>query len=119
MPESDNQRPRNMVNIFSSYDLSAEEYHILSYGLDHHISTKINDNEIKTEFEAFFYQLNKQLKHLSSNEMDELKSKLRRSCENYYKLKNENKMDKVIMKLSRNKEIRIVKQDKGRCCYSG
>ena len=28
-PESDNQRPRNMVHNFSSYDLSAEEYNIL------------------------------------------------------------------------------------------
>ena len=75
-------RPRNIVHNFSSYDLTAEEYHILSFGLDHHVPARLNENEIKTEFETFFYGLNKQLKHLTSDERDELKTKLRRSCEN-------------------------------------
>ena len=109
-PERYNQRPRNIVHNFSSYNLSTEEHHILSYGLDHHIPSRMNNNEIKTEFEAFFYQLKKQLRHLSSDEIDELKSKLRRSCENYYNLKTENKLDNIIMKLSRNKDIRILEE---------
>ena len=107
-------RPRNIVHNFSSYDLTAEEQHILSYGLDHHIPTRLNENEVKTEFETFFYGLNKQLKHLSSDERDELKTKLRRSCENYYKVKTDDKFQNVIKKLAKEKNIRILKQDKGR-----
>ena len=70
-------RPRNIVHNFSSYELTAEEYHILTYGLDHHISTKLDETEVKAEFEAFFYGLNKQLGHLSSLERDEFKTKIR------------------------------------------
>ena len=89
-------RPQNIVHNVSTYELTAEEHHILTYGLDHHIltygldhhiPTKLNENEIKTEFEAFYYGLNKQLNHLPAVEKDELKSKLCRSCENYYKIK--------------------------------
>ena len=74
----------------------------------------MNENEIKTEFETFFYGLNKKLKHLTSDERDELKTKLRRSCENYYKVKNNSKVQETIDKLAKEKNIRILKQDKGR-----
>ena len=107
-------RPTNIVHNFSSYDLTAEEYHILSFVLDHHIPTQIQENTVKTEFEAFFYHLNKQLQHLTADERDELKYKLRRSCENYYNTKNTNKVHGVIAKLSKNRNIVILKQDKGR-----
>ena len=63
-PETTRKRPHNVVHNFSSYELSVEEHHLLTYGLDHHIPVRMNENEIKTEFEAFFYGLNKQLKHL-------------------------------------------------------
>ena len=65
----------------------------------------INENDIKTKFEAFFYHVNKQLQHLTSDERDELKSKMRRSCENYYKVKNKKKVEEIIDK--------VLKQDKG------
>jgi hypothetical protein len=52
---------------------------------------------------------------LTSDEKDELKSKLRRSCENYYHCEqNERKINDVIKKISGNKNVRILKQDKGR-----
>ena len=70
-----------------------------------HIATKLSESEIKTEFEAFFYGLNKQLGHLSTTERDELKTKIRRTCENYYKIKNNNKVEETINKLSKNKNI--------------
>ena len=98
-------RPKNVVHNFSTYELTAEEHHILSYGLDHHIRERLNENEIKTEFESFFYGLKKQLGHLTSDEHDELKTKLRRSCENYYNIKNKDKVDETINKLSKNKNI--------------
>ena len=54
--ESGQQRkvPRNIVHNFSSYTLTPEETHILTYGLDHHIEAKLDSNGIKTEFEAMF-----------------------------------------------------------------
>ena len=112
--EGKRKRPRNIVHNFSSYELSAEEHHLLSYGLDHHIPHKLNENEVKTEFETFFFSIRKHMRHLTSDEKDELKSKLRRSCENYYKVKSDDKVQKVIDKLAKEKNIRILKQDKGR-----
>ena len=114
-PAPPKQRPRNVVHNFSSYELTAEEYHLLTYGLDHHIPGKLSENEVKTEFETFFFALNKHLGHLSSEEKDEMKSKLRRSCENFYKSsRKESKLDGIIKNISKNKNIRILKQDKGR-----
>ena len=107
-------KPKNIVHNFSSYVLSVEEEHVLSFGLDHHIPTKLKGNVIKTEFEAFFYHLDKQLKHLPTEEKDELKTKLRRTCENYYNTKNPNNNIKTIKKLAQNNNIVILKQDKGR-----
>ena len=57
---TNSERPPNIVHNFSSHKLTAEEEYILSFGLDHHIPTKLNGNNIKTEFEAFYYHLNKQ-----------------------------------------------------------
>ena len=52
---------------------------------------------------------------MNSDEKDELKSRLRRTCENYYKSsKSNNEVDEIIKKISRNKNIKILKQDKGR-----
>ena len=42
---------KNTVHIFSSYQLTAEEYTALSCRLDHHIPCKFNSNRIHTEFE--------------------------------------------------------------------
>ena len=108
------QRPTNIVHNFSSYELTAEETHILSFGLDHQIPTKMNENAVKTEFEAFYYHLNKQLRHLTAEERDRLKTKIRSSCENYYQIKHSTKVDEVIARLTKNKNVVVLKQDKGR-----
>ena len=76
-------RIRNTVSNYSSYTLTAEEEHILSFGLDHHIETKINANVVKTEFETMYHHLDKHFKDLSAHEKDTMKSKIRRTCENY------------------------------------
>ena len=54
------QRPSNIIHNYSSYNLSPEEKYVLSFGLDHHISSKSNSNTIKTEFENFYYQTHKE-----------------------------------------------------------
>ena len=112
--QANTYRPSNIVHNFSSYELTAEEHQILSFGLDHHIPTQIQENAVKTEFEAFFYHLNKNLKHLNADEKDKLKTKMRRTCENYYNVKNKEKVDEVIRRLMKNRDVAIVKQDKGR-----
>ena len=52
--ESKNCYNKNTVQNFSSYKLSTDEYTALSYGLDHHIPTRLNINRIHTEFEKFY-----------------------------------------------------------------
>ena len=78
---------KNVINNFSSYTLTSEEEYALSFSLDQHIPTKNNTNNIKTEFESFFYHIQKHTKNLDQELQDELKTKIRRTCENYSKLK--------------------------------
>ena len=104
----------NIIHNFSSYTLKAEEKYALSFGLDHHIPNKLNSNMIKTEFEAFFYNVKRHLSDLPIDEVDTLKSKLRRTCENYTSNHSSAKENKVIENLIKNKNIVVIKQDKGR-----
>ena len=96
--ESRQQRkvPRNIVHNFSSYTLTPEETHILTYGLDHHIEAKMDSNDIKTEFEAMFYQLVKQFKDLPTSENNTMKSKIRGTCENYTNLPSKSNYEDTI-----------------------
>ena len=55
-----------------------------------------------------------QRKHLSQQEQDQPKSKIRRTCENYSRIKKPYKYKKTIENLSNNKNIIILKQDKSR-----
>ena len=86
----------------------------MSFGLDHHIPSKSNSNTIKTEFENFYYQTQKHLNHLSNTEKDNIKSKLRRTCENYSQISTKNIYYRTIYNLSKRKNIVVLKQDKGR-----
>ena len=52
--ESKTHYNRNTVHNFSSYQLSTDEYTALSYELDHHIPTRLNNNRIHTKFEQFY-----------------------------------------------------------------
>ena len=73
----------NIIDNFSSYTLSEEEKRPLSFSLDENIPTKLNENKIQTEFESLYWQLLQHPKHLSQQEQDQLKRKIRRTCENY------------------------------------
>ena len=74
---------KNIIHNFSSYKLTPEEEQALSFSLDDHIPVKQNDIKIKTEFESFFCNILKYANHLDQRKQDELKSKTRRTCENY------------------------------------
>ena len=51
---------------------------------------------------------------MSQQEQDDFKSKIRRNCENYARIKRRYKYKKIIENLSNNKSIIILKQDKVR-----
>ena len=105
---------KNIINNFSSYTLTSEEEYALSFSLDQHIPTKNNTNNIKPKFESFFYHIQKHTKNLDQELQDELTTKIRRTCENYWKLKVPYKHQKIMDELSRNTDIIILRQDKGR-----
>ena len=68
---------KNTLHNFSSYQLSNDELTALSYGLDHHIPSKINRNRIYTEFEQFYQSVLKDKSHVPDEDLSHLKTKLR------------------------------------------
>ena len=104
----------NITHNFSSYDLTPQKEYALSFSLDQYIPTKVDENKIKREFESFFYQVQKHTSNLDQQIQDELKSKIRRTCENYSKEKVPYKFQYVIDNLSKNKNIIIMREGKGR-----
>ena len=73
----------------------------------------MNESKIQTEFESFYYSI--QLTgRLRQNDQDQLKSKILRTCKNYYRIKIPYQYEEIITKISNNKDIIILKQDKGR-----
>ena len=85
---------------------------LLSFSLDENIPNKLNENKIQT-VESFYGQLLQHAKHLSQQEQNQLKSKVRRTCENYTQIKTPYKYKKIIENLSNNKNIIVLKQNKG------
>ena len=106
--------PTHTIHNFLSYVMSNEEYTALSFGLNHHIPAKSKDVPIEVEFEQFYQGLLRNLTHIPDNELTSLKTKLRSTCEKYSKINVPYKYKKVIDNLSKNKNIVILKQDKGR-----
>ena len=106
------KNPIRTVPNFSSYSLTAEETHILSSAFDHHIESKMDANKIKTEF--IYQHLEKQCTNLTSHEKDALKSKIQRTCENYINIPSKSQFEEIIKKLTKNKNIVILRQDKGK-----
>ena len=104
----------NIIHNFSRYHLTPQEEYALSFSLDQHVPTKVNENKLKTEFESFFYHIQKYNSNLDKQIQDELKTKIKRTCENYSKVKVPYKFQHVIDNLSKNESIIIMRQDKGR-----
>ena len=77
-------------------------------------SNKIKNVAIEVEFEQFYQGLLRNLTHIQGNELTSLKTKLRSTCEKYSKIHVPYKYKKVINNLSKNENIVILKQDKGR-----
>ena len=65
----------NIIHNFSLNKLTPEEEHVLSFSLM--IIYKRKKNDIKTEFESFYYQILKNTDQLNQRRQDELKSKIK------------------------------------------
>ena len=104
---------KHTVHNFSSHVLSNEEHTAHSFGLDQHIPTKSKDVAIEVKFEQFYQGLLRNLTDIPDNELTLLKTKLRSTYEKNSKINVPYKY-KVIDKLSKNKNIAILKQGKGR-----
>ena len=105
---------KNTVHNFSSYQLSNHELTALSCGLDHHIPSKVNGKRIYTEFEQFYQSLVKDIPLVPHEDLSHLKTKLRNTSDKYSQIYIPYKYKKIIEQLSNNRNICIMRQDKGR-----
>ena len=94
--------------------MSQAEINALSFGLDQHIPTNINRNSIQTEFESFYQELVNDMPNISENKLQQVKTKLRNTCERYCNIKVPYKQKQIIKTLSQREDITIMKADKGR-----
>ena len=86
----------------------------MAYGLEQHIPSQINKNNVQTEFECLYQDILRSAPSISEDEKSTLKTKLRNTCEKYGRLKTPYKHEQTIRNLMNNNEILIMKQDKGR-----
>ena len=98
----------------SSYQLSSKEEEALSFGLDEHIPIVCNRNKLFTEIEMFYQHVLKDISHLNNDVIPRLKTKLRHTWDKYSQIKVPYKYRNVVNNLRRNKQLVILKQDKGR-----
>ena len=104
----------NIVHNFSTYELSAEERKALAYGLDHYIPEKIDKRRLEVEFENLYQNILWNSNNIGEEEKLNLKTKVLSCFRNYGKIKTPYKHQEIMKKLSSNKEICLLKQDKGR-----
>ena len=105
---------KHSVSNMLSYELSNEEYIALPFGLHLHIPSKTDANLIYPEFETCYQSIIHKLTNLPETDISHLKAKLRSACEKYNTIKIPYKEKEVINKLSKNPQITILRQDKGR-----
>ena len=105
---------RQIIHNFSSYVLSRDEEIALSYGLDQDIPSNLNKTDIEAEFERLYQGLLKDISNIPEKNLSTLKRKLRSTCEKYTQIKVPYKYQQTVKKLSKNQNVVIMKQDKGR-----
>ena len=102
------------INNFSSYVLSEEEKVALCHGLEQHIPSKLNENNLKTEFECLYQDVLRCIPTLSEEEKCTVKTKLRNTCEKYANIRTPFPQRRIVDGLMKNDTIHVMKQDKGR-----
>ena len=106
--------PRSIIHNFSSYVLSKQEEEALARGLDEYIPERFDKRRIEVEFELLYQNILPHTKDLSANDKMTLKSKFLNAFRNYSGIKQPYQYKDAIEKLSRNKDICFLKQDKGK-----
>ena len=104
----------NIIHNFSSYVLSSREVEVLSYSLDHYIPGCEYGKRTQVEFERFYEDVVPYTMHLPTEERTFLKSKFLETYRKYSKVKLSNNDKNVLDGLYNNKNISILRQDKGR-----
>ena len=104
--------PKNVIHNF--FDFTEEVIRALSHGLDQHIPSNPDGYKINTDLEYFYQNVLNDISDLPQHHLDNIKTKLRSTCMKYHNSKTANKYKKVIDQLSKNNNIIIIKQDKGR-----
>ena len=85
-----------LVHNYSTYSLSKEQYIVLWYGLDIHVSSRINANMIYTEFEVFYQYLLKDTVNIPETDLQLIKTQVWNACEKYTEIKMPCKYRKII-----------------------
>ena len=104
----------NIVHNFSSYDLTNEERKALAYGLGHYIPDKIDKRRLEVEFENLYQNILWSANDIGEQEKQNLKTKFLGCFRDYGKINAPYEYKDIIKKLSSNKDICLLKQDKGR-----
>ena len=102
------------ISNMSSYRITHGEERALSFALGHHIPSKTDPHLIYTEFESYFQSIKHKITNLPETQISHLKTKLRNACEQYSNINVPNKEREIIIKLKKNQNIMLLRQDKGR-----
>ena len=105
---------RIIVNNFSSYVLSEREAQLLALSFDHYVPFNTPGKKVQVEFERFFQNLTPHTSHLTENEKISLKRKFLGTFQQFEKVHLKNNDQEVISRLTKNKDLVFLKQDKGR-----
>ena len=71
-------------------------------------------NSVNTEFESFYQSLLRNISTIPEERIARIKTQLRSKCKKYCNVKIPFRYHQAIKRLSNNKDILILKQDKGR-----
>lgn len=104
---------KNLHN-FSSLQLTNQQQQAIARGLDVHIPTKTNNIHIKSQLESFYQQISSNQHQVSEDKLEVIKGKLLDTYSKFIKIKMPKYFDDALKKLKNNKDIALIKQDKGK-----
>ena len=105
---------KNTVRSYSSYILSEPEKIGLSFGLEQNFPNRSCKNSICTVFEQLYQRIFLNIRDLPQDNISRITPKMNTTSEKYSRINVPYKYKKIVNDLSRNKNIVIMKQGKGR-----
>ena len=104
----------DIIHNFSSYVLTEREIEVLSYSRDHYVPSRDYGKRIQVEFERFFQEILNHTDHIPAEQRTTMKTKFLATYGKYSKVKVTNEDKNILDGLYKNKDILILRQDKGR-----